>query len=99
MIVRLVLVKLTDAHATKAGRQAIAAHTRQVFAKLPDVQSFVVGTPADAPSEEAWDLCIQARFENMDRVEAYKIDPAHRTYVDVFLSPRAIVKKVWNFTV
>jgi len=99
MIQRIVLIKFKDDYANEAGRTAAVEHTRRVFSNLPHVREFSVGTPSDKASGAAWDLCIQARFDDMDSVEAYGVQPDHADYVRDYLNPRAAVKKAWNFQI
>ena len=97
VISRIVLAKFHPEYATDAERQYAAQHTRALFARFPDVAGIEVGVPSDASSVEAWDLCLQVRFESQERLEAYTVDPDHVDYVKTFLNPRAVVKKAWNF--
>ncbi|MCA9547875.1 MAG: Dabb family protein [Myxococcales bacterium] len=94
---RIVLVKLDGPYATPAGRAEVAAHTRTVFAKLPGVTDLRVGVPADDAAEKSWDLSITVRFARLADVDAYRVHPDHRTYVDEYLAPRMQVLKAWNF--
>ncbi len=97
MINRIVLAKFHAEYATAEGRDQAVSHTQELFSKLTDVHAFSVGTPADEHSAAAWDLCLQVQFQDQERLAAYAVDPDHRQYVETFLSPRAVVKKAWNF--
>ena len=99
MIQRIVLVKFKDDYANEASRTAAVEHTRQLFSGLPHVREFSVGTPSDEASSAAWDLCIQARFDDMDSIAAYGVQADHADYVQNYLNPRAAVKKAWNFQI
>ena len=57
-----------------------------------------VGVPAD-PAAEVWDVSLAVRFERLDDVEPYRVDPIHRAYVDDYLASKAKVVKAWNFAV
>lgn len=95
MIDRYVFVRLEKEHASE--RDAIAAHSAEVLGKLPGVLQVSVGTPADEHAGAAWDLSIAVRFASLEDVEAYRVHPAHRRYVDEYLRPRMQVIKAWNF--
>ena len=97
MIQRIVLFKLKDEYCNDAAREEFAARTRKDLEALPQVRGVDVGVPADAASEASWDISISVRFESMDDVQAYIVDPAHRAYVDGYAMPRIEVRKAWNF--
>ena len=97
MIQRVVVIKLKDAYANEADRAEVARYTKDVLAPIEGVRHLDVATPGDARCEHSWDLCILVRFDDLDAVEAYRLDAAHRAYVDVFLEPMLEVIRVWNF--
>ena len=97
MIQRVVVIKLKDAYANATDRTEAAEHTRAVLGQIPGVLHIDVATPADAACERSWDLCLLLRFDDLDAVESYRVDPRHRAYVDVFLKPMLEVIRVWNF--
>lgn len=97
MIERIVLVKLDDAHATSEGRASVAAHTKHVLSEVPGVTSVSVGVPCDERAAQSWDLSIVVGFRRYDDVQPYLQHPAHREYVDTYLSPKLAVIKAWNF--
>jgi hypothetical protein len=97
MILRTVFVKLDDTWSTDAGRAEVMAHTRRVFADIPGIAKLAVGPAADASSQAAWDFTIQVHFVDMDTLEHYRTHPVHLAYLNDYLSPKAVVKKVWNF--
>ena len=97
MIERIVLVKLTDEEVHR--RSEIADHSREVLRLIPGVEDVHVGRPADKPSADAWDLSQVLRFRSLNDVEAYRIHPDHRAYVDGYLKPRIAAIKAWNFEV
>lgn len=99
MIERIVLIKLNDEHAHDAGRAAVAARSREILSALPDVTAVAVGVPADEPSLKSWDLSLTLRFESLEAVEAYRVHPSHRAYVDEYLKPRLLLIKAWNFDI
>ncbi len=97
MIQRVVVIKLKDAYANATDRAEAAQHTRDVLGLIPGVLHIDVATPADAACERSWDLCVLLRFDDLEAVESYRLDPRHRAYVDVFLKPMLEVIRVWNF--
>ncbi len=97
MIQRVVVIKLKDAYANATDRADAAQHTRDVLGLIPGVLHIDVATPADAACERSWDLCVLLRFDDLEAVESYRLDPRHRAYVDVFLKPMLEVIRVWNF--
>ena len=97
MIQRVVVIKLKDAYANDADRATVAGHTRQVLAPIEGVRHLDVAIPGDERCEGSWDLCILVRFDDLDAVEAYRIDATHRAYADVYLKPMLEVIRVWNF--
>ena len=99
MIERIVLYKLKDEYSNDAAREEIAKHTRHVLEGLRSVRAVAVGVPADEASEASWDLSIVVRFDSMQDMQRYMEDPAHRSYVDDYASPRIEVRKAWNFRV
>lgn len=99
MIDRIVLFKLKEAYAHDAARREVAAHSRQVLASVPGVEEVRVGVPADAAAGKSWDLSVVVRFASLDAVEAYRVHPVHRAYVDEYMRPRMEVVKAWNFEV
>jgi hypothetical protein len=98
MIERIVLFKLKDEYCNDAARAAFAERTRADLSALQDVRALSVGVPADEASEASWDISIIARFDSMDDVQRYIVDPAHRAYVDKYANPRIEIRKVWNFS-
>jgi hypothetical protein len=95
MIERIVLVKLNPDEAVAE----VAAHSREVLQDLPGVRSVHVGQAADQPSSKAWDLSLVLRFESLEDLEAFRVQPDHRIYVDEYLKPRMQFIKAWNFEV
>jgi hypothetical protein len=98
MIERHHYFKLKSEHAHPEGRRAVVARVLAVLPGLPGVIEVSAGEPADGDAERSWDLFVTVRFASLADVDAYRADPAHREFVDGFLSPRVEVKKVWNFT-
>ena len=97
MIERIVLFKLKDEYCNDAARDEFAERTRADLSALPQVRSVSVGVPADEASQASWDISIVVRFESMEHVEQYIVDPAHRAYVDRYAMPRIEVRQAWNF--
>ncbi len=92
MLNRFVFVKLKDS----ADRSAVASAAKNCFTAVDVVQAFDVLMPADEGAE-VWDLCFRVELASLDDVSTYLQDPAHVSFVDEVLSPRAEVKKAWNF--
>ncbi len=99
MIERMVFYKLKDEYCNDAARAEIAERTRADLGALQNVRAVTVGVPADAASEASWDISIVIRFDSMDDVQQYMVDPAHRSYVDDYATPRVEVRKAWNFRI
>lgn len=99
MIHRHVLIKLTDEHATEAGRAAVLAESRRVLPGLPGVRALVAAGPADDQAAASWDIALVVSFDSLQHVATYLPHPAHRSYVDDFLRPRMEFIKAWNFEV
>ena len=97
MIERIVLIKLVDEEIRR--RPEIAEYSRDVLRLIPGVGDVHVGLPADEPSAAAWDLALVLRFRSLDDVEAYRVHPDHRAYVDSYLKPRMVAITAWNFEV
>lgn len=93
MVNRFVFVKLRDS----GDRATVAEAARSCFASVSVVSGFDVLTPADDVAE-VWDLCFRVEFERLEDVPTYVHDPAHVAFVNDVLTPRAEVKKAWNFT-
>jgi len=99
VIQRLVLVKLNDEWATSEGRTTVAEYSRALLNGLPRVKQAQVGIPADAPSTQSWDVSFSLTFDSMEDIAPYIVEATHRDFVDNYLSPKAVVKKAWNFDV
>jgi hypothetical protein len=99
MIERMVFFKLKDEYSNDAARAEFAKRTRADLSALQDVRSVTVGVPADEASERSWDISIVVRFDSVDDLQNYMVDPAHRSYVDNYATPRIEVRKAWNFRV
>ena len=99
MIERIVLFKLKDDYCNDAARAEIAARTRKDIGALPQVRAVSVGVPADEASEKSWDISLVVRFDSLEDVAEYAVDPDHRAYVDQYMRERVEVIKAWNFQV
>ena len=99
MIERFAFVKLESAHATDAGRRALAREALQTLRHLPGVLAITVGLPADAEASKAWDLCVNVRFATMAAAAAYRAHPVHRRFVVEVLAPKSAARKGWTFEV
>lgn len=98
MVERLVLVKLDNANATPDGRREIADYSERVLADVPGVKEVHVCAPADDRTAASWDLALKVRFDRVEDIEPYLAHPAHRAYVDEYLSPKMVTIRGWNFT-
>ena len=96
-VTRIVLVKLSDDHATAAGRAAFVARTRAVFDALPLIVGYDLDVGADETTLRQWDVCLRVHFARAEDVEPYRVHPAHVAYVREVLEPVSVVKKAWNF--
>ncbi len=99
MIERIVLFKLKSEYCNDAARAEIAERTRRDLGALQNVRSVSVGVPADEPAEKSWDLSVVVRFDTLEDVNAYVVDPAHRAYVDNYMRDRIELLKAWNFRI
>ena len=97
MIDRIVLFKLKDEYSNDEARAEIAEKSRKDLSALPQVVNVSVGVPADAHALEGWDLSLVVRFNSLEDVKAYIVDPDHRAYVDDYMADRIEVRKAWNF--
>ena len=97
MIERIVMVKLNDEDANPETREELARISREVLPTIPGVVSADAGLPADPASLASWDLALHIRFEKIEDVQPYIVDPIHRDYVENTLNPKAACKKAWNF--
>lgn len=97
MIERHVYIRLKPEH--KSERAAMAESGQRALARIPGVINVLAGTPADEHADHAWDFCLTLRFASTADVEAYRVHPDHRRYVDEDLAPRLQVIKAWNFEV
>lgn len=97
MIERIHLLKLKPEHATARARREVVDRALTVLAAVPGVLHVAAGVPADPECETSWDIFIAVRFASVREIEAYRVHPEHRRFVDEFLAPRTDVKKGWNF--
>ena len=93
------LFKLKSEYCNDAARAEIAERTRTDLGALKSVRSISVGVPADEPAEKSWDLSLVVRFDTLEDVDAYVVDPVHRAYVDDYMRERIELLKAWNFRV
>ena len=99
MILRTVYIKLAESLCSPGERRRFAAESQKILASIPGVLSAECGPAADAASEAAWDVTLQIRFADMEAVEHYRVHPIHLTYLEEYLGPKAVFKKVWNFEI
>ena len=97
MFTRTVLVKLTDEWSTHKGRTTIAEHSQITLSAVPGVASASAMVPADSAALESWDIMLQIHFETYEDIEPYRVHPDHLAFLNDYLSPKAEIKKVWNW--
>jgi len=97
MFTRTVLVKLTDEWSSPEGRAAVADHSQNTLSTIPGVVSATALVPADKASLDSWDLMLQIGFASLDDIEPYRVHPDHLAFLNDYLSPKAEIKKVWNW--
>jgi hypothetical protein len=97
MILRTVLVKLTEEWATPEGRAAVSAFGAEALSAIPGVVDAKGLIAADAASLASWDVMLQVRFASLEDVEVYRVHPEHLAFLNDYMSPKAAFKKVWNW--
>lgn len=97
MIQRVVLVRLKEEY--RQSVELVAEHTRDVLGGVEMVRGLVAGVPADGRTRSQWDLVILVRLDDLEAVEAWRVEPTHRKYVDLYLQPMLETIRVWNFEV
>ncbi len=89
---RIVLLKLTSAHASPGARETLA---RGLAATLGDRAS--VGLPADVSAEKSWDVSIVLRCEDLDTASTLDVPGLVAKVVGVPSSDVVEVVKGWTF--
>ncbi|MCB1154635.1 MAG: Dabb family protein [Deltaproteobacteria bacterium] len=89
MIRRIVRLHLKD----KADASGIVDKCMADFPGYPGVKAVAAGEAVGADSPE---VVLFVDFENMEAVEAYRVYPAHRALVDVFLKPKLTNVEILN---
>ena len=97
MIERIVFIRLTDEAASGPGLQEVAAHSLEVLRAIPGVVSVAVGVAADERTGSSWHLCLRLELGSTEDVEAYRVHPDHRRYVDEYLRPKLAGIEAFNF--
>ena len=95
MIERTVLIRLKPEIRPEA--RTVAAHTEEVLAEAAGVLHVHTAVAADTRTEQVWDLMIALRFETLEAVEAYRADPRHRKYLEVYLRPLLETIRAFNW--
>ena len=98
MFTRTVLVKLTDKWSTSEGRASVSERSQAVLSAIPGVVSASAMVPADSASLESWDLMLQIHFARYEDIEPYRVHPDHLAFLNDYQSPKAEIKKVWNWS-
>lgn len=91
MIDRYYFVKLTDEHATAAGRAEVIARCRAALAGV----AVTAGVPAD-DSASRWDVGIVVRVADLGALAALLARPEVAAFMD-WLAARSTVVKAWSF--
>lgn len=99
MIQRTVLMRFQHEYATPAALAEIIDHSQQVLWSIPMVTTVSIGVAADDSTRQQWHLQLCMSFDDLDQVEAFRINPQHRSYVDDYLRPRLESISAWNFAV
>ena len=99
MIDRIVLFKLTDAHAHADSRTRIAVESRAALAAVPGAREVRVGVPADEACARSWDLSVVLRFDDRASMARFLAHPGFVAWFDEAMAPRAEVVKYWAFEV
>ena len=98
MVIRIIMIKLTDEFATEEWREAIARSAQENLPKVPGVQALHLAMPADEKTLGSWDLSAQIHFARIEDVGPYIQHPDHRSWVDGYLKPKTAALKAWNVT-
>ena len=99
MIERIVLLRLTDEHASPESLREVVEHSMQVLPGLPGVLACHVGLASDERTFDDWHVSLVLRFASADDIPPYAVHPAHRAYVDQFLRPKLESIAAFNFEV
>ncbi len=97
MIERTVLIRLKPEVRPEA--RTVAEHTREVLAEAVGVLRVHTCVAADERTEQVWDVMIALRFESLEAVERYRVDPRHRKYLEVYLKPLLQSIRAFNWDV
>jgi hypothetical protein len=97
MIDRMVFVRLKEQYRTDASRAEIAARSEETLRAVPQVRAISVGTALDDKTRQDWDILLAIRLDAAEDLEAFRLDPIHRRYVDDYLKPKVDQIKGWNF--
>lgn len=93
MIERIILFKLKDS----SEREALAAESLELLAKLPDVDELSVGVPADEGSAKSWDLSVVIGFANAALLTKFLESTQFEAYLEGVMKDRIEVVKAWSF--
>ncbi len=97
MITRIVLLKLKPAFTSPEARQEVAEKSRNTLPGMSGVLRVDVGVALDEATRTDWDVSLVLQFATSEDLEPFRIDPAHREYVDLFLKPRIEGIRGYNF--
>lgn len=99
MIERIVLLRLTDEHASPQSLREVAERSMEVLPGLPGVLDCHVGLAADERTADDWHISLVLRFGSAEDIPPYAVHPDHRAYVDQFLRPKLESIAAFNFEV
>jgi hypothetical protein len=99
MIERIVLLKMNEAHRSRAALEHVAERSRIVLPSLPGVVECHVGLAADERTADSWHVSLVLRFDSADDIPPYAAHPDHRAYVDEYLRPRLDALTAFNFDI
>ena len=93
MIERIILFKLKD----QSARDALAAESLELLAKLPDIDELSVGVPADEAAAKSWDLSVVVGFANAALLTKFLESAAFEAYLEGVMREHIEVVKAWSF--
>ncbi len=97
MILRVVLIRLKPDRRSDAQVRKVAKRALEVLAHAARVMEVKVHLACDSETETTWDICILVRFASMQDPPVYRVDPIHRSFIDVYLAPMQERIDVFHF--
>lgn len=80
----------------EANRMAFARRCQSLLS-IPEVKGVRTGTPADARSESAWDICLVLEVDTAQSAATLSTHATYKSLLDPHDSPQLAVTKEWNF--